>query len=324
MAGDWMALRLDIHDDPAVILISSLLKIEIDAVVGKLARLWAWANKHLADGTARVTSDWIDQHVSAAGFAAAMAEAGWLQVRSGSVHFPGFDVWNSAGAKKRLLDSKRKSRVRQESNPPNHANVRPVSALQTDKSGTREEKRREEKEERSLSPPAIASERENSEHDPTPNRRLDLTSSLMLPPLITEAMRAYSPEIQAEAWQITNAFTAYSPAKRSTQKLGEIAAAFADSILARPGARDKLKSYFSVTDPKQIEAEFVAGKRLRPGASPWEICDWLFLDEKPKQPRPSDDAAARERAKREAAAKDQLPPGALAKMRRDFSHTKAT
>lgn len=142
MAGDWIAIRLDIHDDPAVISMASSLQCDPDLVVGKLAKLWSWANRHLQDGVAKgVTIDWIDRYVSSAGFAAAMIESGWLQSRSGSIQFPKFDTWNSESAKRRMLETKRKQRKRLSKDCPQ--NVRKMSASHADKNGTREEKRRE-------------------------------------------------------------------------------------------------------------------------------------------------------------------------------------
>lgn len=143
MAGDWLAIRLDLYDDPAVVIISSRLGIDPDAVVGKLTRLWSWANKHLKDGIAKgITTNWIDQHVSATGFAAAMIESGWLQERSGCVHFPKFDVWNSKSAKQRLLAARRKHKERVSSDC--HADVTKMSRSQRDKNVTRGEERRGE------------------------------------------------------------------------------------------------------------------------------------------------------------------------------------
>lgn len=141
MAGDWMAIRLDVHDDPAVISISATLGIDADLVVGKLAKLWSWANRQLSDGIAKgVTTEWVDRYVSATGFAAAMIEAGWLQNRSGSIHFPKFDTWNSESAKRRLLDSKRKQAKRHDEPCPQ--NVRKMSASHADKNRTKGEERK--------------------------------------------------------------------------------------------------------------------------------------------------------------------------------------
>jgi len=143
MAGDWLAVRLDLFDDPAVVCISAKTAIEPDLVVGKLIRIWSWANRHLQDGMAKgISVQWVDQYVSATGFAAAMIESGWLQERSGSIHFPKFDVWNSESAKRRLLETRRKQKKRIEESCPQ--NVRKMSASHADKNGTRGKERRGE------------------------------------------------------------------------------------------------------------------------------------------------------------------------------------
>ncbi len=113
MAGDWIPMRIDLADDPAVIAIAAATGLSEDAVVGKLHRLWGWANKHLEDGYARnVTDSWIDRHTGTTGFAAAMLAAGWLRTRSGGVEFPSFDRWNSKGAKNRVLSAQRMRKKR--------------------------------------------------------------------------------------------------------------------------------------------------------------------------------------------------------------------
>jgi hypothetical protein len=108
MAGDWIPMRTDLFDDPAVITIASSCGLDEYAVVGKLLRLWSWANRHLATGNALgVTVSWIDRYVGTAGFAAAMLNAGWLRTRSDGVEFPNFERWNSQGAKRRVLTAQR-------------------------------------------------------------------------------------------------------------------------------------------------------------------------------------------------------------------------
>lgn len=113
MAGDWIPVRIDIHEDPAVIAISVAVGLDEYAVVGRLHRLWGWANRHLSSGNApSVTDQWIDRYVSAPGFAAAMLAAGWLRSRSGGVEFPNYDRWNSQSAKRRALTAQRVKRSR--------------------------------------------------------------------------------------------------------------------------------------------------------------------------------------------------------------------
>lgn len=131
MAGDWIPMRVNLPDDPAVIAIAAATGLDVYAVVGRLLKLWGWANEHLVDGRSKdITATWIDHYVALPGFAAAMLNAGWLRSRSGAgVEFPSFDRWNSSSAKKRVLTAER---VRKHRNAPNVTESLP-------------EKRREEK-----------------------------------------------------------------------------------------------------------------------------------------------------------------------------------
>ncbi len=108
MAGDWIKMRKDLRDDPAVIYISGRTDIDADGVVGKLHRLWSWADSHTSDGNVPgVTGSWIDVTLSCAGFAQAMSEAGWIKLLDDGVVFPKYDEHNSESAKRRGLTAKR-------------------------------------------------------------------------------------------------------------------------------------------------------------------------------------------------------------------------
>jgi len=128
MAGDWIKMRTDLADDPAVIAVASNLSLEEDVVVGKLHRLWSWANRHTADGNAPgVTYDWLDRYIGVTGLCEALEAVGWMDSDGASVTIPNFERHNSQSAKRRALTAKRVAKCR---------NARGV---------TREEKRREEK-----------------------------------------------------------------------------------------------------------------------------------------------------------------------------------
>jgi hypothetical protein len=151
MAGDWIPMRLNLASDPAVIGVAAATGLDEFGVIGRLHRLWGWANEHTTNGhAASVTENWIDRYVSVTGFAKAMADEGWLTIHPGrGVTFPRFDEWNSKGAKQRLLAAKRKRKQRVDDPP----DVTEVSRSQRDKSVTTEEKRREE-DKTPQSPPA--------------------------------------------------------------------------------------------------------------------------------------------------------------------------
>jgi hypothetical protein len=134
LAGDWIKMRHDLGSDPAVIRIRRATGLDVDAVVGKLHRLWSWADTHTADGQAvGLDAAWVDEFAGATGFAAAMQDAGWLEVKDSGVLFVNFDRHNGQPAKTRALAKTRMMRSRCA-----------VSATEAQPEKRREEKRREE------------------------------------------------------------------------------------------------------------------------------------------------------------------------------------
>ena len=143
MAGDWIKMRVDLADDPAVIAMACTLGLDEFGVVGRLHKLWTWADKHCSSGHAKgVTFVWIDRYIGHEGFAQSMEDEGWLALDAGGVEFPNFDRHNGKSAKTRAEATERKRLERfvtQASQEP--------SQEKCDESVTREEKRREEKKE---------------------------------------------------------------------------------------------------------------------------------------------------------------------------------
>lgn len=145
MAGDWIKMRIDIADDPAVIGLAAALKISEDEVVGKLHRLWSWADKHTSSGfVPHITAKWIDRHLEKGGFAAQMQAVGWLVVTPEGVTFPSFDRHNGKSAKSRAENTER-ARDSRKKRDASVTNCGCLSQKKRDENVTREEKRREEK-----------------------------------------------------------------------------------------------------------------------------------------------------------------------------------
>ena len=113
MAGDWLKMRHDLADDPAVIRVAADLGIDEDAVLGKCFRLWSWADRHTTDGQASgIGLAWVDRLTRCDGFGAALVRAGWLDELDGGLCFPRFDRHCSDTAKQRALDSRLKAEKR--------------------------------------------------------------------------------------------------------------------------------------------------------------------------------------------------------------------
>lgn len=115
MAGDWIKMRCNLDTDPAVFQMAAALGLDELAVVGRLWKVWAWADQHTKDGsdiTLRAAA--IDKLVCCEGFAAAMRAAKWLTGEDGALSLPGFDRHNGATAKTRSAAATRVAKHRAE------------------------------------------------------------------------------------------------------------------------------------------------------------------------------------------------------------------
>lgn len=152
MAGDWMMMRLDLDEDPAVMMMANRIKMHPLDVVGRLWRVWSWANRQLRDGYARsVTRSNIDSMVGVTGFADAMITVGWLEeVNAGSgedasgIRFPKFDRWNSKSAKDRGLSAERMRKKRERDVAEEFRECYGAGVTKAQPEKRREEERREE------------------------------------------------------------------------------------------------------------------------------------------------------------------------------------
>ena len=108
MAGDWIKMRVNLDLDPSVIMMASALGTDELCIVGRLWKVWSWADQHTADGNAvRVTHSFIDRITNCPGFAKAMRDTGWLEGRDGALTFPRFSRHNGQPAKARALGKDR-------------------------------------------------------------------------------------------------------------------------------------------------------------------------------------------------------------------------
>jgi hypothetical protein len=119
------------------------LGIDPDAVLGKLVRIWVWADQQTIDGNAgSVTLSLLDRLSGVTGFAKAMLRAGWLKQVDNGVQFVNFDRHNGETAKKRALTARRvdKHRASNATKPQTGAGCNAVSVTDTLPEERREEK----------------------------------------------------------------------------------------------------------------------------------------------------------------------------------------
>ena len=108
MAGDWIKVETTTPDKPEVFRIAEALNIDPDAALGKLIRVWVWADQQTYDGNAEsnatsVTRSLLDRLTGVTGFASAMEAVGWLAVTDEGLIFPRFQDHNGQSAKRRAL-----------------------------------------------------------------------------------------------------------------------------------------------------------------------------------------------------------------------------
>lgn len=161
MAGDWIKMRMDLSEDPAVYRLARLTGLDRLSVVGRLHAFWSWADKHAVDGRVDggASAD-VDDIVDHPGFAQAMVTVKWLQVGEDFLALPKHDRHNGESAKERSLKNARQARWRDGKDagdppasptppaPPAPPPTPPSTAPSTEPSTnppTREEKKREEK-----------------------------------------------------------------------------------------------------------------------------------------------------------------------------------
>ena len=142
MAGDWIKMRIDLMEDPAVMQMADELEVREEAVVGYCHALWSWVSRQChADSVTGVTLASLGRRINLPGFPELMCDVGWLEYDdTGSqpvIRIPNFDRHLSQSAKKRANAANRQATKRKA--------VTLVSHPERDGSVTREEKRREEK-----------------------------------------------------------------------------------------------------------------------------------------------------------------------------------
>jgi hypothetical protein len=110
----WIKIETTLPDKPEVIAMAAMLRVrDSDAIVGKLVRLWAWADQNSIDGhRIAITREFIDRLCTLRGFSAALQSVGWLVLDDGLLTFPHFARHNGHSAKSRASEVRKKQSQR--------------------------------------------------------------------------------------------------------------------------------------------------------------------------------------------------------------------
>lgn len=118
MPGDWIKMREDLHEDPAVLQIAQELEVRPETVVGMCHRFWGWVSRQCHDGSVTgVTLVSLGSVIGLSGFPELLVRVGWLEYddsdpQSPVIHIPKFERHLSEGAKARALASERQRNAR--------------------------------------------------------------------------------------------------------------------------------------------------------------------------------------------------------------------
>ena len=108
MRRPWIKIEVSTPDKPEICAMAKKLRIDVDSVVGKLVRLWSWAELSNVDpNDLNVTKEFIDRVCGRKGFAEALIQTGWLQEDGETLSFPKFSRHNGNASKVRGLTARR-------------------------------------------------------------------------------------------------------------------------------------------------------------------------------------------------------------------------
>lgn len=137
MSDNWIKVRTVLLDDPAVMSLAVMTGLDEFGVVGRLVKLWSWADSQTTDGNARIVTNvtvsalqdrykcngvnaddlakrWMDRYLGCEGISDALIAVGWLSCDGSGLHIPNFDKHNSQSSKQRAVTSKRVTKHRKQ------------------------------------------------------------------------------------------------------------------------------------------------------------------------------------------------------------------
>ncbi len=108
MRRPWIKVETATPDKPEICAIATALRMDADAVLGKLVRLWSWVEvNRVKPNDLGVTKEFLDKLVGRKGFSTALVACGWLTEGDGKLGLKNLDRHNGGLAKVRALTALR-------------------------------------------------------------------------------------------------------------------------------------------------------------------------------------------------------------------------
>lgn len=157
---NWIAMRTDLHIDPAVIKLGQMMepRLRTEVIVGYLWKVWCWADQTTEDGVITgVTLDAAEEVLHLPGFLKCMTHVGWLEyiedTNGCAIIFPNWETWMCNSTKRRLKEAQRKQLERSDKK---RTNVRKkADKTRTRCSSSSSSSSLKETKKRSSSPPTV-------------------------------------------------------------------------------------------------------------------------------------------------------------------------
>lgn len=114
MKSIWFAVDCNVYTHPKTLKLAETLKLDVDAAVGKLGRLWAWAKScNNEDGDisflpAQEMADIMRWRKSPGVLLSALTECGFVDIEDGRTMLHGWPELNGDLCTKRRKDKERK------------------------------------------------------------------------------------------------------------------------------------------------------------------------------------------------------------------------
>jgi len=115
----WLPIDFDTPDKHEVVALASRLKRDTSECFGRVVMVWIWVQKNTPDGVIpNGTLAMVDHAARLDGFGQAMVDVGWCIIDGTQLVFPKWDRYNEQNAKRRMANTERQRKLREETPTP--------------------------------------------------------------------------------------------------------------------------------------------------------------------------------------------------------------